>query len=214
MASIALAVVLFDLVSKQLATVLLATGAAASATPSVLGFHFYLTWNDGAAGGMWLGDNTRLINIVSMSLVIVIAAMVARPLAMAHKLAPLALGLMVGAALGNTLSLVMGPGVVDFIAYDSIIFNVADIASLVGILTLTPVAFSLAERIYATKRQRVSVPRTVSVHALTADTVRKTTVFEREVPIAYASEIARLTVADDIRPVERTIVPEQRASSP
>jgi signal peptidase II len=207
MASIALAVVLFDLVSKQLAAVLLATGALAS-TPSLLGFHFFLTWNEGAAGGMWLGENTRLINIASMSLVVVLAVMVSRPLAITHRLAPPALGLIIGAALGNTLSLVVAPGVIDFIAYNGIVFNVADIASFAGIVTLAPVAFSLVERISVTKRQRVSVPRTVSVHAQPVDAVRKRTVFEREVPIAYASEIVKRPVAESSSaPVRMTFAP-------
>jgi lipoprotein signal peptidase len=210
MAGIALAVVLIDLVSKELATVLLATSPAA-ATPSALGFSFFLTENHGTAGGMSLGENTRLINIASMSLVIALAAFVSRPLSAVHKLAPVALGLIIGAALGNTISLVMGPGVVDFIAYNAIVFNIADVAALGGIATLTPIAYSLASRVRATRRPVVSIPLSTTTYARAAEVARKSIVFDREVPIALASEVATAVVADDVRPVERRIVPEVHA---
>ena len=184
-ASIALAVLLFDLMSKQLAAVMLANSGVAS--QSLLGFHFFLTHNEGTAGGFWLGDSTRLINIVSMSVSIAIAALVWKSLSAIHKLAPVALGLIIGAGLGNTASLLMSSSVVDFIAYNFggnvIIFNIADVAALCGIVSLAPVAMSLVRVIRV--QGEIGGMRTTRV----APTVqRRSPVFEREVPLVVASE--------------------------
>jgi lipoprotein signal peptidase len=208
MAGVALAVLLFDLATKELAVVLLAADAF-PALPAALGFSFFLTSNEGAAGGVWLGEHTRFINILSMTLVVLLIALVARQVIATHRFASVAFGLIIGAAFGNTLSLLMSPGVTDFIALNagswSIAFNVADVALVAGVVILTPIAYSLAARVRPAVRssiRTVDISRAVdiAVTARAADTLKRTGVFEREVPIAFASEVEKPLLGDSVPP--------------
>ena len=203
---VALAVFFFDLVSKELAAALL--GDSTSLTAATIGaFRFGLEMNEGAAGGIWLGAYTRLLNIASMVLSAVVAAAAVRQLSTVHRVAPIALGLIVGGALGNTVSLIVRPGVIDFLAFDvgagaHIVANVADLAALAGILTLLPVGVTLIAQIWSDKvnPQRRAPVRTV------APAFRKTG-FEREVPIALASEVALNAKANEQTEAGDSIIP-------
>ena len=211
MASIAVAVLLLDLVSKEYATVLLASDSFA-VNPPALGFSFFLTTNEGALGGLWLGEQTRLINIASMTLVVALIMFVARQVIAFYSAASIAFGLIAGAALGNTLSLLVAPGVTDFISLNSgswsIAFNLADVALVAGVMVLAPITFSLAVRVRETRR----VPmRTVDVSlpARTHDVVRRPVVYEREVPLAFASEVTKPAVEDAIVPSKKRTISDR-----
>jgi lipoprotein signal peptidase len=209
MASVAVAVLLFDLVSKEFATVLLAQPHAL--TPPALGFSFFLTTNEGAAGGIWLGDHTRFINIASMTLVVLLIALVTRQVFAEHPRASVAFGLIIGAALGNTLSLLMSPGVTDFISLNtgvfSIAFNVADIALVGGVGMLAPIGVSMAARVRSTRRTSIVLDDAPAT--MRAETARRAPVFEREVPLAFASEVAKPVAADVVAPTKKRVIVDQ-----
>jgi lipoprotein signal peptidase len=176
------AVLLCDLVSKEMALVLLADTAASPYTGGGMGFTLLL--NSGAAGGVQLGDYTRFINVASMLAVAALVVVVVRQLSLVHRLAPVALGLIAGAAIGNTVSLLMRSAVVDFIVLGggSMVVNLADLAAVAGVAGLVPVALGIAVRIREGYTDAV-VPATAPVEM-------PQLVYDREVPIALASEVA------------------------
>jgi lipoprotein signal peptidase len=199
--------------------VLLRNGPGNPGALEVVGFHLYLVQNYGTAGGYWLGESTRILNIVSMSFVIALAAVISPRLSIVHGLAPVALGLIIGAAAGNTLSLILRPGVVDFIAYElgagHIVFNIADIAVAVGILALAPVAVAIISQARATARMPITVPARSTTAAYAAKAVQRRPVFEREVPLAMTAEngsgIAKTPATDKGSRVDRGVIHEKRA---
>lgn len=183
----AVAVVLCDLVTKEFAF-LLFPGESALSGINMPGLGLLPLLNEGAAGGVHLGQHTRLINIASMAVVAALCVLASRQLSLVHQPAPVALGLITGAALGNTLSLLIRPGVIDFISLSAgtgaLVFNVADIAVFVGVAALFPVALALAARIMSGRRRAMRARERVVVPQIRRGLV------DREVPIAIASEIA------------------------
>jgi lipoprotein signal peptidase len=200
LATVALAVIVLDLATKQLAGIFLAETVGDS--HSLLGFSFFLTRNEGTAGGVSLGDGTRLFNMGSMILPVLFISMIEHQLLAMHRLAALAFGLIAGAALGNVTSLAISSGVVDFIAFDtaksSIVFNIADVASFAGIAALVPVAVSLVGRIRLDRRSRRV--RGVARRRTVAPRRARQAIFEREVPLARASEIVKDGIAAMVLP--------------
>jgi lipoprotein signal peptidase len=178
----AAAVLLCDLLSKELALRLL-TGATPQAAG---GIGFELMLNSGAAGGVQLGEYTRLINIASMSVVAALVVLVVRQVSAIHRLAPVVLGLIAGAALGNSVSLLLRPAVVDFISLGggAMVVNVADLAAFAGVAGLVPVAFGIVARIRDEGRTEDAVRHQI------AEAPRPQVLLDREVPIALASEVA------------------------
>lgn len=123
-----------DLVSKALAVALLGERVVPVAGPLSLS----LIYNTGSAGGVSLGAYTWLLNVGATAVAMLLAVMVCRAAAAFDRGAPVALGLVVGGALGNLASLVVPPaGVADFLALDfgqgGIVLNFADVAAYVGI---------------------------------------------------------------------------------
>jgi lipoprotein signal peptidase len=207
---VAAAVLLVDFVTKEIALAALshpATGESAG----FMGFSFALLLNDGTAGGFSLGDNTRLINLASMSSVVLLCSLVWKPVSAMHNLAPIAFGLITGAALGNTLSLLLAPAVVDFIAYGSgdsaLVFNVADIAVVAGVVLLVPPAVVLASRVRASYADVVRPLATRSVR-------EPRLVFDREVPIALASEVSLEPEVRQQNRVPGTLRPDVSGTDP
>ncbi|MCA0374050.1 MAG: signal peptidase II [Gemmatimonadetes bacterium] len=134
-----------DLLTKELAERMLADHSVA------LGKHMalMLVWNLGAAGGVQLGPFTATLNVLVTVLAIGMVMVVVRPIAAIDRRAPLPLGLVTGGALGNLLSIVVGPeGVADFLAVPvsadtTIVVNVADLLLWSGSLLLVPVVVRL-----------------------------------------------------------------------
>jgi signal peptidase II len=153
---VALVVLLCDLATKELALFFLSDGAVRlPLLPRSI--RFVLVANSGAAGGVWLGEYTRAINIGLTTLAIALATPVCRALAQIHRHAPMSLGLIVGAAMGNLLSLLIAPAVIDFIAIDrghgrELVFNVADMAALFGLLLMAPITIAIVRQLRAARR--------------------------------------------------------------
>lgn len=124
-----------DLVTKQIALASLQDHGVQLAD----GIRLTLVHNNASAFGLWLGPLTWHINVALTLSAAVLAGVVCRQLASIDRGAPLMLGLIAGAAVGNLASMMGSPlGVVDFIAIGSrtgprLIFNIADVAAYAGI---------------------------------------------------------------------------------
>ena len=134
-AAIAAIVAAIDLLSKLLASRLLAERVVHLLGPVDLA----LTSNRGSAFGISLGAYTWQLNVIATSAALALAVVAIRSLTAIDRRAPLALGLIAGAALGNLTSLLVPPaGVTDFLslrlsATTSVIMNFADLAAYAGV---------------------------------------------------------------------------------
>ena len=141
LAAIAAAVVVTDLVSKQLAIAALSDAEPVRLIDGLLSLR--LVYNPGAAFS--LASGTTWIFTIIASVVVVVILRVARRLG--SRLWAVALGLILGGAIGNLLDRLFRPPafgrghVVDFIDYAGLfVGNVADIAIVVAgalVITLT-----------------------------------------------------------------------------
>jgi lipoprotein signal peptidase len=154
--AVALAVVLGDLVTKQLALALVADGGASlGALGHLIGerVRLVLVANSQSAFGIALGPHTWGINVALTLGAILLAAPVCRELASLDASAPRSLGLIAGAAGGNLLSLVSSPnGVPDFIAIDrgaghELVLNLADVAAYAGLALMLPLGLAILRRL-------------------------------------------------------------------
>ena len=161
--------------ATKLAAVALLDGRT---VPFVGALHLTTFYNDTFARGLDVG---RWAGPGALLLALVVAALVWRacePLARVDRSAPVALGLVVGAALGNALDFAhTGRGAVDFVsiatADGALVFNVADVAAYVGLALLARTALLLtvairreraaAAVVGATRPRRLDVPVEVSV---------------------------------------------------
>ncbi|SRR5579883_398093 len=151
----ATAVAIADLVTKQLAAALL-TGRGGIPVPLPLVGHavrLAMVLNDKSAFGVSLGPYTWHINLLLTLLALVLSVVLCRALAMLDVWAPIMLGLIAGAAAGNLVSLVASPhGVLDFIAVQSgggseLVFNVADVAAILGVMLVLRTVWTVARAI-------------------------------------------------------------------
>ncbi len=185
LAQIALVVAIGDLSTKSAAASLL-TGTAVELTNWL---RLAVVHNDLGAFGLSFGTYTRQLNLALTLSAIGLMVPVSRDLARVDRLAPYALGLIVGGALGNLTSLIVSPhGVVDFIAVrtgqaSALVLNVADLAAYSGLALLCRTGFLLVNRIRA-EAQPIPVV-TTSVPAFTL--IRS----DREVAIPLAAEGAK-----------------------
>lgn len=127
-----------------------------------------LAHNTGTAFGLTVGAYTWQLNVVMTIVAMLVVIPVARDLSKVDRRAPLALGLIVGGAAGNLLSLATSSqGVVDFIAVQwqaghALIVNLADVAAYAGLVLIIRTGFIIARelreegRIYAEKAAPVS----------------------------------------------------------
>ncbi|MGH7713088.1 MAG: signal peptidase II [Gemmatimonadaceae bacterium] len=135
---VALLVAAGDLLTKQVA-VLMLSGADTVYTSWL---RLSVVHNDAAAFGLSLGAHTFEVNLIVKLGAILLMLAAARDLARIDRDAPVALGLIVGGALGNLASLLLHPaGVVDFIAVgighgQELVLNGADIAAYAGLALL------------------------------------------------------------------------------
>jgi lipoprotein signal peptidase len=124
-----------DLVSKQLAQRWI--GGLDVRSSHFL--QFGVVHNDKAAFGLAYGPYTFELNLALTAAAILLVLPVCRDLARIDPLAPSALGLITGGALGNLISLLTShAGVVDFIAIGAgpghdLVLNLADVAAYAGL---------------------------------------------------------------------------------
>ena len=102
-----------------------------------------------------LGAYTWEINVVGTITAVLLAMIVCPRLARLDAIAPSALGMIAGAALGNLASLVTSPGgVPDFLAIvhgkGTLVLNVADVAAYVGILCCARLVWTLVRAVVGT----------------------------------------------------------------
>jgi lipoprotein signal peptidase len=144
-------VVLADLASKELAARFLADGPFT--LTSWLSLH--LTHNQFGAYGLSFGPYTWEINLALTALAVCVVLPVGGELGRIDRGAPIGLGLIAGAALGNLASLLLSKaGVPDFIAFQAssygVVFNVADVAAYAGLALLVKTGFRLVAEMRST----------------------------------------------------------------
>ena len=128
---LAAAAVLLDQLSKSAATALAASYGSVTLIPGVLGLT--LTWNYGASWGILAGKTTFLLVLTAL-----VCAAIFGALLLGHPksaLGRIALGMVLGGAVGNALDRLADGRVTDMIEtlfMDFPIFNVADCFITVG----------------------------------------------------------------------------------
>jgi signal peptidase II len=178
---IAAAVAVVDLTLKELARVLI---SGADPIPLAGPFQLALVHNHASAFGISLGSYTGAINAVATFAALTMTIMVVRSLTEVDSWAPIALGLIAGAALGNLTSMLIPPaGVPDYFsvnygAGNALVLNAADLAAYAGLALIVRSAVLLGR---AMRAPIVKDVRTVSQPA-------RAFVGEIQVPIAVVVE--------------------------
>jgi signal peptidase II len=117
-----------------------------------------LAHNDQSALGISIGPYTWQINCALTFVALVLAVVLCRPLAVIDRWSPVMLGLIAGAATGNLYSLLASSrGVVDFVAWSpangrEVVFNLADVAAVLGLVLTVRAALTVARVIIAERR--------------------------------------------------------------
>jgi lipoprotein signal peptidase len=164
LARIALLVAAGDFLTKEVASRVL----AGDSTVFAPWLRFAVVHNPSGAFGFSAGAYTWQLNLALTLAAIALVIPVARDLARIDRTAPRSLGLIVGGALGNLVSLVNSPrGVVDFIDVRfsdafGLVLNVADVAAYVGLALIVRTAFRIVAELRQTARAHVSVERDVA----------------------------------------------------
>lgn len=177
LARIAMLVAIGDWLTKAVAARLVGSDALIFSER----FRFAVVHNDGTAFGLSAGTYTWQLNLALTLAAILLMLPVARDLARIDEMAPRALGLIVGGALGNLGSLLTGPpGVVDFISigigeHSALVLNVADVAAYVGLAMMLRTGFLIVAEMKKAAQPR----RTVQVQHWA--TVRRWAFADREV---------------------------------
>lgn len=157
--------------------------------------------NDVGAFGLSMGPYTFQLNLALTLAAIVFVIPVSRELASVDRLAPRALGLILGGAVGNFVSLILSPhGVVDFIALGfaeghDLVLNVADVAAYIGLGLICRTGFLIVAEIRRTANRRM---RTL-VRERPLAPLLPFTVWEREI----LRPAVRDGVPEDLGPVIR-----------
>lgn len=190
LSQIALTVAACDLATKFAAT------AALSAAPVILTdwLRLSLVHNSQGAFGVPMGEYARQLNLALTLSAIALMVPVTRDLSRIDRWAPMSLGLIVGAALGNLTSLILSArGVVDFIAVRTgeashLVLNVADIAAYAGMALLCRTAYLLVARIRADVPDQADSTPALALHVRPLRLVRGD--YEIVVPLAAEPGIA------------------------
>lgn len=146
-----------DLLSKGIATMALANGPVSMAGPLDLA----LVHNRGSAFGVSLGSYTFHLNAVATVGALCLTTLVVQALSLVDGRAPVALGLIAGAAVGNLTSLLVPPaGVADFLSLRvsgeyRVVLNLADVAAYAGLVMTTRSVVMLVRAISAERQRRV-----------------------------------------------------------
>ncbi|MGH7720057.1 MAG: signal peptidase II [Gemmatimonadaceae bacterium] len=158
LAIVGLVVASVDLFTKGLAALLLSGPRSMPDLPGNV-LHFALVHNNRMAFGLSLGGATTEASVILTLFPIGLAVLICRELAAIDRAAPVALGLIAGAAIGNLTSLLSSPlGVLDFIAVDAgaheVVMNVADIAAYTGLALLLRTGFRVSAALRTQRRTR------------------------------------------------------------
>jgi lipoprotein signal peptidase len=142
-----------DLLTKEIASTALRGGSVSIAGP----LEFVLVQNRGSAFGISLGAYNWELNALATLIALGLAALAVRALSTVDSRAPIALGMIAGAAAGNLASLLAPPpGVTDFLSvrfgHGRLIMNLADIVAYAG-LAMTMRSVALLWRAIAAKRK-------------------------------------------------------------
>ena len=136
LAAVAYAVILADLLTKVIAVALIG-----GETVSLMeGVRLGIVYNDGGAFGLPAREfGIELSTVITFGLILLMLR-VCRELSAVDARAPIMLGLITGAGAANHIDMLASPrGVADFIALElgaleGIVFNIADVALLVGLV--------------------------------------------------------------------------------
>jgi lipoprotein signal peptidase len=151
-------VAIVDLGSKQIAASVLGSRGDVSVSLINHVLRLAVVLNDQSAFGVSLGPYTWQINLVFTTVALVLSVSLCRALATIDAWAPLMLGLIAGAATGNLVSLIFSPqGVPDFIAVQrgsgqELVFNLADVAALIGVLLLVRTLSTVGQAIVVARK--------------------------------------------------------------
>lgn len=186
MALVAIVVALTDIVIKLCALTLLGERSVAFAP----WLRFAIYFNENMAWGLTTGSHPALITLAATVVVLTMGGVVVRELTVVDRLAPIALGLILGAGLANGLDGLFPPhGAVDFIVFShgaaETAINGADLAVLLGLALCCRMLVLLGAAI---DRQRASR--------------RPAVIRERAVPLALYAEPGQ--------PVRATTRPDAR----
>ena len=104
-------------------------------------FNLVLTYNRGISFGMFRGDSPWQPWILSGISLVIVVGLVIWLSKQTRRLPALAIGGIVGGALGNVIDRMIHPGVVDFLDFHAMgwhwpAFNVADSAIVIGVVLL------------------------------------------------------------------------------
>lgn len=151
--AVAAVVGLIDLLTKEWATTSIpATGIALSGPVDLA-----LTYNLGSAFGISFSTYPWQVNALATLVALGLAGAAVRALSRIDRRAPIALGLIAGAAIGNLASMLVPPaGVADFIAVQvsagsRIVMNLADVAAYAGLAMMVR-SFVLLSRAIGAQR--------------------------------------------------------------
>jgi lipoprotein signal peptidase len=160
---------------------------------------FAVVHNDAAAFGLSIGAYTWQLNLAITLAAIVFMIPVSRDLARIDNAAPRALGLIMGGALGNLISLIASPqGVVDFISVSmgagaELVLNVADLAAYIGLALMTRTAFLIVAELRVSAR-----PLPVALTDVRRVRSWRDRDVAREVPLVVDREVPLPVVPADI----------------
>ncbi len=130
---LALGVVALDQLSKAWAVQSLLPGVPRTFLPGLL--ELLLTWNTGAAFSLFMGQ-TRALGVVSLAVALGVAVWIARQASLGLSRS-LAVGFLLGGAIGNGIDRWRLGAVVDFLSLVPVqfpVFNLADVAINLAVL--------------------------------------------------------------------------------
>lgn len=165
---VALVAASIDLGSKYLAAKLWSTSSLSLASWITLA----VVPNHAGAFGWSAGTYTWQLNLALTLAAVVFIVPVTRDLNAIDKGAPVALGLIVGGALGNLASMVLPPaGVVDFIGIHlsnarSLVLNFADVAAYAGLALICRTGYRIVGALSARSEASNKPPRRVHTSVL------------------------------------------------
>ena len=160
LAATATAVAIVDLATKQIAGSVLGMWDDIP-LPLLHAIRLKFILNDQSAFGVSLGPYTWHINLVLTTVALLLCLSLCRALAAIDRWAPVMLGLITGAATGNLVSLIASPeGVPDFIAVRSVsghelVFNLADLAAVIGIALLIRTTWAVGHALRLPQRASI-----------------------------------------------------------
>ncbi|MBC7893862.1 MAG: signal peptidase II [Cytophagaceae bacterium] len=190
---IALLVATADLLSKALASTLWSERALHLTDWVSLA----VVQNYGGAFGLSAGAYTWQLNLALTLAAIVFVIPVTKDLTRVDPEAPMALGLIVGGALGNLVSLLAPPaGVGDFIAIhwsstQGLVLNLADVAAYAGLAMILRTGFRISAELVAQARRTPA--RIGSAYQAKAEAKRILRLRVEEVPEVVVAEWDKVT---------------------